>query len=96
MAAAEGSTSAQARILVLHTPGSPELKILERLPEGAAIIGVGRSLEDLQKGRRCPMLPSLQVGHACMHASYSDGRPMIPDSGECACQCKPSESTGCS
>ena len=61
MAAAEASTLAKARILVLQTPGSPELKILERLPEGATIVGVGRTLEDLQKGRRCPRCPCCRL-----------------------------------
>ena len=40
-------TQAKARILVLHNPDAPELKILDKLPEGACIVGVGRALKDL-------------------------------------------------
>ena len=67
MAVAEASGSAKARILVLQTPDSPELETLERLPPGATIVGVGRTLEELQKGRRCPahlMPTALSFGHA--------------------------------
>ena len=40
-------TQAKARILVLHSPDAPELKILDDIPEGACIVGVGRALKDL-------------------------------------------------
>ena len=43
----QSSTQAKARILVLHSPDAPELKILDKLPEGACIVGVGRALKDL-------------------------------------------------
>ncbi|CAL5219435.1 g1265 [Coccomyxa viridis] len=45
---ASSSKSAKARILVLHTPDAPELKVLDKLPEGATVLGVGRTLKDLQ------------------------------------------------
>ena len=61
--------SAKARIMVLQTPGSPELEILERLPEGATIVGVGRNLEDLQKGtgtaHACPCCTLVMPLHTC-------------------------------
>ena len=43
----QSSNQAKARILVLHNPDAPELKILDKLPEGACIVGVGRALADL-------------------------------------------------
>lgn len=45
--APSGKTS-KARVLVLHTPDAPELKVLEKLPEGAHVIGIGRTLSDLE------------------------------------------------
>ncbi len=39
---------AKARVLVLSTPDAPELKVLEKVPGGAQIIGVGRALSDLE------------------------------------------------
>jgi hypothetical protein len=44
--------SHKARILVLSAPDAPELSVLERLPQGATVLGVGRTLEDLQKSTR--------------------------------------------
>ena len=45
---APSGKSAKARILVLHTPDAPELKVLEKLPEGATVLGIGRTLKDLE------------------------------------------------
>ena len=45
---APSSKSAKARILVLHTPDAPELKVLDKLPEGATVLGIGRTLKDLE------------------------------------------------
>jgi hypothetical protein len=53
----QSGETAKARILVLSTPDAPELKILENVPKGAHIIGVGRALKDLEG------LPSHE--HAC-------------------------------
>lgn len=38
----------KAQVLVLHTPDAPELKVLEKIPEGANIVGVGRTVKDLE------------------------------------------------
>ena len=45
---ASSGKTAKARILVLHSPDAPELKVLKKLPEGAHVIGVGRTLSDLE------------------------------------------------
>ena len=45
---ASSGKTAKARILVLHSPDAPELKVLDKLPEGARVIGVGRTLSDLE------------------------------------------------
>jgi len=43
----QANQAAKARILVLHTPDAPELKVLERLPSEITIVGIGRTYEDL-------------------------------------------------
>lgn len=43
----QANQTAKARILVLHTPDAPELKVLERLPSECTIVGIGRTFEDL-------------------------------------------------
>ena len=44
----QSGETGKARILVLSTTDAPELKVLEKIPEGAHIIGVGRALKDLE------------------------------------------------
>ena len=44
---APSGKTAKARILVLQTPDAPELKVLEQLPDGAHIVGIGRNLHNL-------------------------------------------------
>ena len=53
----QSGETAKARILILSTPDAPELKVLEKIPKGAHIIGVGRAVKDLEG------LPSHE--HAC-------------------------------
>ncbi len=38
-----------ANILVLASPSSPELSVLEQLPKGSRVVGVGRSKAELLK-----------------------------------------------
>ena len=61
---APSSKTAKARVLVLHTPDAPELKVLEKLPEGAHVIGIGRTLSDLEG----PLSPtqSMLLWRCCM------------------------------
>ena len=44
----------KARILVLAPPDAPELEVLKSLPAKAVLVGVGKTLEDLEKREGCP------------------------------------------
>ena len=84
--ATDSNHGAKARILVLSPVDAPELKVLERLPAGATILGVGRTLEDLKKS----VSPSLHV-HA--YLAHSPPLPALCMQLllECAhrCECLP-------
>ena len=61
--------SPKARILVLSAPDAPELAVLERLPQGATVLGVGRTLKDLKKSARTPGATAMHaLACRCRHA----------------------------
>ena len=50
----------KARVLVLAPPDAPELQVLKSMPPGATLVGVGKTLEDLEKSESlCRAYPRL-------------------------------------
>ena len=55
----------KARILVLAPPDAPELEVLKSLPPNCRLVGVGKTLEDLEKSEGLPWrLPLILAGAA--------------------------------